>query len=50
MQDKFLESIKAGFVNQIEEIINEAKLKSEEDNLSAIDTLGLINNNISSFQ
>ena len=49
MQDKFLESIKAGFVSQIEEIINEAKLKSEEDNLSAIDTLVLVNNNISSW-
>ena len=57
MQNKFLESIKAGyvrririgFVRQMEEIINDAKLKSEEDNLSAIDTLVLVNNNISSL-
>lgn len=49
MQDKFLESIKTGFISQIEEIINEAKLKAKEDNLSAIDTLILINNNISSW-
>lgn len=49
MQDKFLESIKAGFVSQIEEIINEAKSKSKEDNLSATDTLVLVNNKISSW-
>lgn len=49
MQDKFLESIKAGFISQIEEIISDAKLKAQEDNLSAIDTLVLVNNNISSW-
>jgi len=49
MPDKFLESIKAGFISQIEEIINETKQVAEKDNLNAIDTLVLVNNNISSW-
>lgn len=49
MQDKFLESIRAGFISQIEEIISETKLFSEEKELNAIDTLVLVNNNISSW-
>ena len=49
MQDKFLESIRAGFISQIEEIISETKLSSEEKELNAIDTLVLVNNNISSW-
>lgn len=49
MPDKFLESIKAGFISQIEEIINETKQVAKKDNLNAIDTLVLVNNNISSW-
>lgn len=49
MQDKFLESVRLGFISQIEEIINEAKISSEEKELNAIDTLVLVNNNISSW-
>lgn len=49
MQDKFLESIRTGFINQIEEIISETKLSSEEKGLNAIDTLVLVNNNINSW-
>ena len=39
MQDKFLESVRAGFISQIEEIISETKLSSEEKKLNAIDTM-----------
>ena len=42
MQDKFLESVRAGFISQIEEIISETKLSSEEKELNAIDTLVLV--------
>lgn len=49
MQDKFLESVRAGFISQIEEIISETKLSSEENKLNAIDTLVLVNNNIGSW-
>lgn len=49
MPDKFLESIKAGFISQIEEIINRAKRLAEKDNLNAIDTLVLVNNSINSW-
>lgn len=49
MKDKFLESIRTGFINQIEEIISETKLSSEENELNAVDTLVLVNNNISSW-
>ena len=49
MQDKFLESVRAGFISQIEEIISETKLSSEEKELNAIDTLVLVNDNISSW-
>lgn len=49
MSDKFLESVKAGFLSQIEEIINRAKRLAEKDNLNAIDTLVLVNNNINSW-
>lgn len=49
MQDKFLESVRAGFISQIEEIISETKISSEEKKLNAIDTLVLVNNNISSW-
>jgi len=49
MQDKFLESIRSGFISQIEEIISETKLSSEEKALNAIDTLVLVNDNISSW-
>lgn len=49
MQDKFLESVRLGFINQIEEIINESKISSEEKGLNAIDTLLLVNHNISSW-
>ncbi len=46
MQDKFLESIKRGFISQIEEIISESSTKAKTDNLNAIDTLILINTSI----
>ena len=49
MQDKFLESIRLGFIRQIEQIINETKIASEEKELNAIDTLILVNNNINSW-
>lgn len=45
MQDKFLESVRSGFISQIEEIISE----TSTFNLSAIDTLILVNDNISSW-
>lgn len=49
MQDKFLESVRSGFISQIEEIISETKLSSGEKELNAIDTLVLVNDNISSW-
>lgn len=49
MQDKFLAGIRSGFISQIEEIISETKLTSEEKNLNAIDTLALVNDNINSW-
>lgn len=49
MKDKFIENIKAGFINKIEEIIKDSKLQAERKNLNAIDTLELVNNNINTW-
>lgn len=49
MYDKFIESIKLEFMSQIEEIISNTKSSSEKDELNAIDTLVLINENINSW-
>lgn len=49
MQNKFLESIKREFINQIEEIITVTKKEAEKQKLSSIDTLALINNNINDW-
>ena len=49
MRDKFIENIKAGFINKIEEIIKDSKLQAERKNLNAIDTLELVNKNINTW-
>lgn len=49
MTDKFIESIRVGFINQITEIINETKERAKRHDLDAIDTLILINNDIGSW-
>ena len=49
MRDKFIESIKEGFINQVEVIIKESTLQAERKNLNAIDTLELVNNNIKAW-
>ena len=49
MRDKFIENIKAGFTNKIEEIIKDYTLQAERKNLNAIDTLELVNKNINTW-
>ena len=49
MKDKFIENIKAGFINKIEEIIKDSTLQAERKNLNAIDTLELVNKNINTW-
>ena len=49
MRDKFIESIKEGFIKQVEEIIKESTLQAERKNLNAIDTLELVNKNINNW-
>ena len=49
MRDKFIENIKAGFTNKIEEIIKDSTLQAERKNLNAIDTLELVNKNINTW-
>lgn len=49
MQDKFLESIRTGFISKIEEIIQHDSTSAKEEGLNAIDTLILINEDIRSW-
>ena len=49
MRDKFIESIKEGVINKIEEIIKDSTLQAKRKNLNAIDTLELVNKNINTW-